>query len=75
MKTKESITNYIVSTIENSEVAQGQLPTNSEYLSMLSDIICQFDTDIAIEVMKKLKNRFGEDAEDEAVSIKINYGY
>ena len=51
MKTKESITNYIVSTIENSEVANGQMPTPDEFLSMCSDIICQFDTDIAINVM------------------------
>ena len=28
-----------------------------------------------INVMNKLTKRFGEDAEDEAVSIKINYGY
>jgi hypothetical protein len=75
MKTKESITNYIVSTIENSEIANGQMPTADEFLSMCSDIICQFDTDIAINVMYKLTKRFGEDAKQQSLTIKIHYGY
>lgn len=75
MKTKESIINYITSVIENSEVANGQMPTNDEFLSMCSDIICQFDTDIAIQVMDKLKRSFGKDAEDQSIEIKQRYGY
>ena len=75
MKTKESIINYITSIIENSEVANGQMPTNDEFLSMCSDIICQFDTDIAIQVMDKLKRSFGKDAEDQSIEIKQRYGY
>ncbi len=75
MKEKQKKINYIVSIIENSEVAQGQLPTDSEFLSMISTIICQFDTDIAIEVMKNLEKRFGDDAKEEVVSIEVNYGY
>jgi hypothetical protein len=75
MKTKESIINYITSIIENSEVANGQMPTNDEFLSMCSDIICQFDTDIAIQVMDKLTKRFGEDAKEQSLSIKVDYGY
>ncbi len=75
MKTKESITNYITSIIENSEVANGQMPTPDEFLSMCSDIICQFDTDIAIQVMNNLTERFGEDAKQQSLAIKINYGY
>jgi len=75
MKTKESIANYIASTIKNSEVANDQKPTPDEFLSMCSDIICQFDTDVAIQVMDKLTERFGEDAKQQSLSIKVNYGY
>ena len=67
--------NYLISTIENSEVANGQMPTRDEFLSMCSDIICQFDTDVAIEVMEGMVRRFGEDAKQQALSIKVSYGY
>ena len=43
----------------------------SAMLSCISAIICQFDTDIAIEVMKK----FGKEGENQAMAIKVNYGY
>jgi hypothetical protein len=75
MTTKQEKINYIASTIENSEFAYGQMPTNEEFLSMVSNIICQFDTDIAIEVMNKMEKRFGEIAKEQALCIKVNYGY
>lgn len=40
-------------------------------LSYFSSIICQLDTDIAIKVMEE----FGEIGKNQALSIKINYGY
>jgi hypothetical protein len=75
MKTKEEKINYIVSTIAESEIANGQKPTNEEFLSIVRDIICQFDTDIAIDVMENLTERFGQAAKDQALIIRINYGY
>jgi hypothetical protein len=67
--------NYITSAIENSEFANGHIPTNDEFLYFVSEIICQFDTDIAIEVMDKLEKRFGKIAKQQALTIKVNYGY
>lgn len=40
-------------------------------LRCFSNIICQLDTDIAIEVM----NHFGQAGEHQAMAIKVNYGY
>jgi hypothetical protein len=40
-------------------------------LGYFSNIICQLDTDIAIEVM----NHFGQAGEHQAMAIKVNYGY
>jgi hypothetical protein len=80
MKAKQSkcelkLINYIASVIENSEISNNQMPTDEEFLSMCSDIICQFDTDVAIEVMNKLAERYGDVAKNQALSIKVNYGY
>jgi len=38
----------------------------------LSAIICQLDTDIAINVMEGLRTSHGD---NEAMAIKVNYGY
>jgi len=40
-------------------------------LGYFSSILCQLDTDIAIEVMKQ----FGKAGEYQAMAIKVNYGY
>jgi hypothetical protein len=72
---KQEKINYITSIIENSELANNKMPTNEEFLSDISLIICQFDADIAIGVMDKLEKRFGEIAKRQALSIKVNYGY
>jgi hypothetical protein len=40
-------------------------------LSYFSAIICQLDTDIAISVMEN----FGKEGKNQALAIKVNYGY
>lgn len=72
---EEKITNYITSIIRNSDVANGKMPSDADYLSMLSDIICEFNTDIAIAVLENLEVVFGEDAINEQLHIKVTYGY
>jgi hypothetical protein len=75
MTEKEKKINYISSTIRNSDFTNNKEVNSEEYLSMFSEIICQFDTDIAIGVMENLSNTFGNLAKNEARSIKIRYGY
>lgn len=49
-----------------------QYKTDKEsMLVYFSNIICELDTDIAIEVMKD----FGKAGERQAMSIKVTYGY
>lgn len=67
--------NHIVSTILESEVLNGQMPTPEEYLYTISDIICQIDTDLAIKVMEGLVEKYGDIAKNQILVIKINYGY
>jgi hypothetical protein len=70
MKNKKAITNTIISEIRGLMLEEP--PKDKEiFLGYLSSIICQFDTDIAIDVM----NEFGEEGKQEALAIKINYGY
>ena len=70
MKNKKAIANTIISEI--SGLMLEEPPKDKEvFLGYLSSIICQFDTDIAIDVM----NEFGEEGKQEALGIKINYGY
>ena len=40
-------------------------------LGYFSKIICQLDTDIAIEVME----HFGKEGKHQSMAIKVNYGY
>ena len=65
--------NYLISTIRDNNVCDGV--ELEEYLSLMSDIICQFDTDVAIQVMDGLKERYGDLATNQAMAIKVNYGY
>ncbi|MFM2010932.1 MAG: hypothetical protein RLZZ479_1323 [Bacteroidota bacterium] len=75
MENKDSIVNFISSTIEDSWVAYGKTLTPEEFLNICSQIMCQFDTDVAIQVFDKLSKSFGEIAKNESLSIKVNYGY
>jgi hypothetical protein len=70
MKKHEAVVNTIISEIQGLMVEE---PPKDKgiVLSYISSIICQFDTDVAIEVMKE----FGEEGKNQALSIKINYGY
>ena len=50
--------NYLISTIRDNVVCDGA--ELEDYLSLMSDIICQFDTDVAIQVMEGLKESYGD---------------
>ena len=65
--------NTIISEIEEFMLEfPPQYETDKEsMLGYFSNIICQLDTDIAIEVMKD----FGKAGEYQARAIKVNYGY
>jgi hypothetical protein len=52
-------------------LSEHKITDRESFLGDLSNIICQFDTDIAIEVMEQ----FGKEGEDQAMAIKVNYGY
>ena len=64
MTANEKKTNYIISTIRDSD-----LTSREELINVFSQIICQFDTDVAIAVMEGIGEK------DEALAIKVNYGY
>lgn len=65
--------NTIISEIEGFMMEfPPQYETDKEsILGYFSNIICQLDTDIAIEVM----NHFGEEGKNQAMAIKVNWGY
>ena len=65
--------NTIISEIEGFMFEFGMNLTDdkSSMLSYFSAVICQLDTDIAIEVME----HFGEEGKHQSKAIKVNYGY
>ena len=67
---KKHRVNTITLDIE-SLLSEHKITDRESFLGDLSNIICQFDTDIAIEVMEQ----FGKEGEDQAMAIKVNYGY
>jgi hypothetical protein len=71
--TQQQKVNVIIGAIQNSTIAN-KVEDPEEYLSMISEIICEFDTDIAIKVLEGL-NVHKEIAREKALAIKINYGY
>jgi len=52
-------------------LSEHNIVDKQSFLSDISSIICELDTDIAIEVM----NNFGEEGKYQSDSIKVNYGY
>jgi hypothetical protein len=69
-KNKDNIINTIVSEMQSMMLEEP--PKDKEvFLSYISAIICQFDTDIAISVM----DNFGAEGKQQSLSIKVNYGY
>ena len=72
MTQKEKV-NTVISEIEGFmfEFTPRNKSDKESMLSYFSSILCAFDTDIAIEVMKDL----GDEGKHQALAIKINYGY
>ena len=66
----QKVINYIVSNIEGL-LSEHNIKDKESFLGDISSILCQFDTDIAIEVM----NNFGDVGKNQALAIKVNYGY
>ncbi len=52
-------------------LSEHNIVDKESFLSDMSSIICELDTDIAIEVM----NNFGEEGKYQSDAIKVNYGY
>lgn len=69
-KKQEGMVNTICSDIEEMIYDRGEDDVK-DMLGSLSNIICQFDTDVAILVMERL----GDAGKEEAMAIKVNYGY
>ncbi len=69
-KKQDAKINVITSNIEEI-LNQNQIGDKDDFLSSMSEIICQMDTDIAIGVMERL----GPEGREQAMAIKVNYGY
>ena len=68
MTDKQKKINYIISTIRDSELVDVERDwIREEYLSTMSDVICQFDTDIAIAVMEGIGT---DEAKEQATAIR-----
>ena len=52
-------------------LSEHNIVDKQSFLSDMSSIICELDTDIDIEVM----NNFGEEGKYQSDAIKVNYGY
>jgi len=72
MTDKQKKINYLISTVRDSEIQGTPDWMWVEYLSIMSQVICQFDTDIAIAVMGGIGDDVGK---EQAQAIKVNYGY
>lgn len=62
--------NTVISEIRNLLLEQPELDKEI-LLGYMGDILCQFDTDIAIEVM----DEFGDEGREVSHGIKVRYGY
>lgn len=69
-KERQGKANSIKSYLRNL-LSEHSIVDKESFLSDISSIICQLDTDIAIEVM----DNFGEEGKYQSTSIKVNYGY
>lgn len=71
-KERQGKVNTIISEIEEIMVELKPMKNEKEIIiSYIANILCQLDTDIAIDVMEGL----GEAGEYQAMAIKVNYGY
>ena len=69
-KERQRKANSIKSDLRNL-LSEHSIVDKESFLSDISSIICQLDTDIAIDVMEN----FGEEGKYESTAIKVNYGY
>ena len=69
-KERQGKANSITMDLENL-LSEHSIIDKKSFLSDISSIICELDTDIAIEVM----NNFGEEGKYQSDAIKVNYGY
>ena len=69
-KERQGKVNSITMDLQNL-LSEHNILDKESFLSDISSIICELDTDIAIEVM----DNFGEEGKYQSTSIKVNYGY
>ena len=69
MTGKEKQINFLVSTIRETEFYRHDVHLKEVFFDACSDIMCEFDTDIAIAVFEKLG------LDHHARCIKVHYGY
>jgi hypothetical protein len=67
---KQERINVLTSEVRN--FIEEQKPENMEmFMGYISSMLCVFDTDIAIAVLEQ----FGEEGKQEALGIKVRWGY
>ena len=69
-KEREGKANSIKSDLRNL-LSEHSIVDKESFLSDISSIICQLDTDVAINVMED----FGIEGKYQSTAIKVNYGY
>jgi len=69
-KERQGKANSIKSDLRNL-LSEHSIVDKESFLSDISSIICQLDTDVAINVMED----FGEEGKYQSTAIKVNYGY
>jgi len=69
-KERKGKVNSITCDVE-SLLDEHNIEDKESFLSDISSMLCQLDTDIAIEVMEN----FGDEGKHQATAIKVNYGY
>ena len=67
---QQGIINSITMDME-SMLSEHNITDKESFLSDMSSILCELDTDIAIAVMEN----FGDEGQYQATAIKVNYGY
>lgn len=69
-KERQRKSNSITMDLENL-LSEHSIVDKESFLSDISSIICELDTDVAIGVMEN----FGEEGKYQSTAIKVNYGY
>ena len=69
-KERQRKSNSITMDLQNL-LSEHSIVDKESFLSDISSIICELDTDVAIDVMEN----FGEEGKYQSTTIKVNYGY